>query len=159
MRITTVASRGAETAVTTPAPPLAGAAVPPPRRGPAAVIRTGRDRLAGQLRGPMVDWLGASFRLPSRHDPAPHPARLAGICAWAAGLGLVGLPVAGRISVAIVTNGAPGWFEPTVVTVGVLGIVLTVAAFAAIHRRWLPWLLLAVATVPLAVNLTLAWRL
>lgn len=101
----------------------------------------------------------APLRLPGRHDPAPHPVRLAGICVWAAGLALLGLPVAGRSSVAILAGVAPGWFEPTVVTVGLLGIVSTGAGFAAIHRRWLPWLLLAAATGLLAVNLLLTLSL
>jgi hypothetical protein len=99
------------------------------------------------------------FRLPGRNDPAPHPARLAGICGWAAGLALLGLPVAGRSSVAILADAAPGWFEPTVVTVGMLGIVVTVAAFAAIHRRWLPWLQLLAATGLLVINLRLTLTL
>lgn len=85
----------------------------------------------------------------------PHPARLIGICTWAAGLGLIGMPVAGRSSVAVLTDAAPPWFEPTVVLAGMLGIGLTIAAFAAIHRRWLPWLLLLAATALLAANLLL----
>lgn len=103
----------------------------------------------------IIAWL----RLPGRYDPAPHPVRLAGVCAWAAGLALLGLPVAGRSSVAVVAGTAPGWFEPTVVIVGLLGIGTTASGFAAIHRRWLPWLLLVAGTGLLAVNLLLTLSL
>lgn len=107
----------------------------------------------------MSEILRTSFKLPDRRVPAPHPIRLFAICAWAAGLGLFGLPVAGRSSVAIVTGTAPGWFEPVVVSVGVLGILVTAATFAAIHRRWLPWLLLLGGTVLLLSNLSLTLTL
>lgn len=100
-----------------------------------------------------------SFKLPDRDIPVPHPIRLFGICAWAAGLGLFGLAVAGRSSVAIVTGSAPGWFEPVVVSVGVAGILVTAATFVAIHRRWLPWLLLAAGTGLLVSNLGLTLTL
>jgi hypothetical protein len=58
--------------------------------------------------------------------------------------------------VAIIMGSAPGWFEPVVVTVGLAGIALTSAAFAAIHRQRVPWRLLTAATVTLLANLTLA---
>jgi hypothetical protein len=103
--------------------------------------------------------LRTSLQLPDRRVPAPHPIRLLAICGWAAGLGLLGLPVAGRSSVAIITGTAPGWFEPVVVSVGVVGILVTAATFAAIHRRWLPWLLLLAGTGLLASNLALTLTL
>ena len=93
--------------------------------------------------------LRESFRLPAHRDPEPDPARLVGLCSWTAALGLLGLAIAGRASVAILTGAVPGWFEPLVVTMGVVGITLTAAAFLAIHRRHLPWLLLTAATVTL----------
>lgn len=90
--------------------------------------------------------------MPGPRDLPPRPARLFGVCAWAAALGLLGLPVAGRASVAIITGQAPSWLEPTVVSCGLAGICLTATSFAAIHRRHLPWLLLAAASVGLVVN-------
>lgn len=88
-----------------------------------------------------------------RFDPAPPPARLAGVCGWAAALVLLGLPVAGRAWVALLTGTAPGWFEPIVLTCGFGGILLTAAAFGATtHRSRLPWLLLTAASVALLVN-------
>lgn len=99
--------------------------------------------------------LRESFRLPAGADPAPGPGRLLGVCVWAAALGLLGLPVAARTAVALAT-GAPAWLGPVMTTVGVLGITVTGAAFAAIHHRNLPWKLLAAASVALAVNAGLA---
>lgn len=116
---------------------------------PLHMVMTIGDRFQGGLR--------QSFRLPGQRDPAPHPARLAGVCSWAAALGLLGLPVAARASVAIIAGAPPGWFEPAVVTVGLVGIGLTVASFSAIHCRRLPWLLLAAATAALATNLAFVY--
>jgi hypothetical protein len=119
----------------------------------------GAAQPAGPLGSRVAAQLRVRFRLPDRHDPAPHPARLAGICFWAVTLALLGLPVAGRCSVAIITGAAPAWFEPVVVTIGMLGIAVTVAGFAAIHRRWLPWHLLTAGTGLLAANLLLTLTL
>ena len=93
------------------------------------------------------------LRLPAPDDPPPATGRMLGVCAWAALLGVVGLAVAARALVAVLAGTAPGWYEPTVLALGVVGIGLTAAAFLAVHHRGLPWLLLAAATVPLAVNL------
>jgi hypothetical protein len=98
---------------------------------------------------------GPRFRLPEPYDPAPRPARLVGICGWVAALGLLGLPVGGRAAVAIITDAGPAWFGPVVVLVGVLGLVVTAAGFATIHRRRLPWLLLAAGSLLLVANLSL----
>ena len=119
--------------------------------GPPAAAAGGRHP-AG--RG-VAAWLAANFRLHGEHDPAPRPARMVGLCAWAAALGLIGLPIAGRSSVAIMMGSAPGWFEPVVVAVGLAGIAMTSAAFAGIHRERVPWRLLTAATVTLVVNLAL----
>lgn len=93
------------------------------------------------------------MRLPGPDDPEPTPRRILGMCVWAAMLGLVGLAVGGRALVAVAYGDTPGWYEPTVITVGALGMVLTAAAFTAVQHRRLPWLLLGAATVPLLVNL------
>jgi hypothetical protein len=95
----------------------------------------------------------AGLRLPAPDDPPPATGRMLGVCAWAALLGVVGLAVAGRALVALLTGGAPDWYEPTVLAGGVAGIGLTATAFLAVHHRRLPWVLLATATVPLVVNL------
>lgn len=77
------------------------------------------------------------------------------VCAWATAIGLVGLGGAVR-AVATVTAGAgPAWFERTFAAVGTAAVVLTAAAL--LTARWTrpPWFLLALATVPAAVNVGL----
>jgi hypothetical protein len=86
--------------------------------------------------------------MPTNEDPAPASNRLAAICAWAAALGLGGMAVALRAFVGLISTGA-GWYAPTVITIGVLGIGATIGAFASIHRRRLPLILLGVATATL----------
>jgi hypothetical protein len=102
-----------------------------------------------QLTRALAEQLRTNFDLPDRRTPTPHPARLAGICAWAAVLGMTGLLVAGRALISMLANTAPGWFQPVIVIIGIIGITLTIGAFAAIHRPRVPWLLLTAATVPL----------
>ncbi|HYN94026.1 MAG TPA: hypothetical protein VES42_09285 [Pilimelia sp.] len=94
-----------------------------------------------------------ALRLPGPDDPAPTAGRLLGMCAWAAALTMVGLAVAARAMVAMLTGHAPDWYEPTVIAAGLAGMALTAAAFLSVHRPWLPWVLLAAATVPLVINL------
>lgn len=95
-----------------------------------------------------------SLRLPTATDPAPRPARLAGVCVWVAVLGLSGLPAAGRAVVALIT-GTPAWLGPTMLGIGMIGMGLAVASFTAIHQRSLPWALLSAASVVLVANLAL----
>lgn len=103
--------------------------------------------------------LSSAFRLPGTADPAPRPHRLAGMCAWAAVLGLVGVAIAVRALIAIATGIAPSWFEPAVVGTGVAGITLTVGGFMAVHQRHLPWALLGAASATLVLNLLLTLKL
>ena len=96
------------------------------------------------------------FRLPASHDPAPQPARMLGVCAWATALGILGIGVALRALVAMLAGQMPHWFEPAITTTGLLGIALTAAAFAAVHRRRLPWALLGAATLMLGATLAVS---
>ncbi|HEY8471171.1 MAG TPA: hypothetical protein VIL37_00855 [Natronosporangium sp.] len=123
-------------------PPATGPA-PQPRSAPAAPDPAGGidDRVL--------------FRMPDRHNPVPHPARLFAICTWAAVLGLLGLPVAAWAAVATITGPTPGWFAPVMVAAGLFGIVATSATFTAMHRRWLPWYLLLLGTAALLATLLL----
>jgi hypothetical protein len=109
--------------------------------------------LPWEARARMRQRRAAGLRLPAPDDPAPATGRMLGVCAWAALLGLVGLAVAGRALVAVLAGQAPTWYEPTVLLGCVLGIALTAAAYLTVHHAWLPWALLAAATVPLVVNL------
>ncbi|WP_213454467.1 hypothetical protein [Rhizomonospora bruguierae] len=98
----------------------------------------------------------AMLRLPGIHDPAPHPHRLLGMCAWATALGVVGLAVAVNAMFTIIADTAAWWFQPAVVSAGLVGIGLAAGAFMAVHRRRLPWLMLAAATAMLALTIALA---
>jgi hypothetical protein len=79
-----------------------------------------------------------------------------GVCAWATALGIVGIGVALRALVAMLAGQMPHWFEPAITTTGLLGIALTAAAFAAVHRRRLPWALLGAATLMLGATLAVS---
>jgi len=98
---------------------------------------------------------GAFFRVPTSGDASPDNGQLIGICTWATLLGLGGLLIAIRGLVGIIGGYAPSWYQPALIMVGMVGIVLTVLAFTAIHRRYLPWIMLGLATIPLAVNVGL----
>jgi hypothetical protein len=98
------------------------------------------------------------FRLPGSDDPAPPTSKLVGMCAWATGLGLVGLLVATRAMLAMWRGDPPTWYEPSFITVGLVGIGLTVGAFMSIQRRRLPWVMLALATIPLIASIVLTVR-
>jgi hypothetical protein len=89
-----------------------------------------------------------SFRLPGAQDPAPHPNHLATVCVWAATLGLGGMAVALRAFVGLVWHGRVGYL-PTLTVIGLAGLVCTIAAFASVHRRRLPLILLSLATIAL----------
>ncbi|GAA0531951.1 hypothetical protein GCM10010172_10860 [Paractinoplanes ferrugineus] len=95
------------------------------------------------------------FRFPAADDPAPAPARLLAMALWSAALGLAGVGIGMRVLVKIV-NGAEFWYVPTMTFFGLLSVTLVVGSFLSIHRRWVPWLLLAAATVPLAVDVLIA---
>jgi len=82
--------------------------------------------------------------------PRPEGRALLGISAWATVLVLAGLAVAIRGMIAAIGGLTPGWYQPSLIAVGLIGIVLTVGAFATIQRPRTPWLLLALATIPLA---------
>jgi hypothetical protein len=97
------------------------------------------------------------FRLPTEDDAPPTNARMAGLSFWAAACAFAGLVPAGRLAVSLLFGGDPNWYAPTAITIGVLGVGLVAAAFAAIHRAHLPWYLLACATILLAANVSLVY--
>jgi hypothetical protein len=111
----------------------------------------GRRRRAGAHRpGP-----ASFFRESATDDPSPNNGQLIGICAGATVLGLAGLLVAVRGLFGIVGGYAPTWYQPALIIVGMVGILLTVVAFMAIHRQKLPWIMLALSMISLAVNVVL----
>ncbi|MEV4138174.1 hypothetical protein AB0J72_39140 [Dactylosporangium sp. NPDC049742] len=92
-----------------------------------------------------------AFRLPTDRDPAPEPRHLAAVCGWAALLGLGGMAVALRAFVGLV-SASRGWYAPTVIVIGLVGLACTIAAFASVHKRRLPFALLGAASVSLLLG-------
>lgn len=109
---------------------------------------------------PRVPWAAPTADHPicsRRAGPRGTSRQILGVCGWATVLGLVGLAAGLRGLVAIVAGLAPTWYEPTMASVGLGGIALTMVAFLFVRHPRLPWIMLSLATVPLAVNLTLTF--
>jgi hypothetical protein len=102
-----------------------------------------RTSLAG-----LREWAGRRFRIPGADDPPPTARHLARICVWAAALGLGGMLVALRAFVGLIYENRV-WFLPTLIVIGVIGLVATIAAFASVHQRRLPMIMLGVASAAL----------
>lgn len=101
-----------------------------------------------------LTWAQDSGILPTV-DRQPRLRQMLGVCAWAALLGIVGLVVGIRGFVADLMEAVPGWYLPAMAGVGAVGIGLTVGAFATVHRRRMPYVLLGAATVTLAYGILL----
>ena len=95
---------------------------------------------------PGLSSVTGAFRRPNFSRPGPDPRRLAGLAGWAAALGLVGLVVGVRGLIAIIIGGIPGWYEPTLIVMGLVGIGLTAGAFITVQHGRLPWILLGGGT-------------
>ena len=95
------------------------------------------------------------FRFPAADDPDPGTARVLIMSLYAAVLGLGGVGVCLRGLVSVLA-GAPDWFVPVLVLMGLVSVVLAIAAFLSLHRPALPWALLLAAAVPLAGDIALA---
>lgn len=97
----------------------------------------------------------AVFRFPAPDDPAPGNARMLTVALYGTVLGICGVAV-GLYAVVAVFGGAPAWYLPALAGLTVVSVGPVVAAVLAIHRRALPWLLLAAAAPPMAVNVWVA---
>jgi hypothetical protein len=95
------------------------------------------------------------FRFPAADDPHPGTARVLLMAIYTAllGLGGVGVGLRGLVSV---LGGAPGWYVPVLALIGLVGVALAVGAFLSVHRRFLPWVLLLAAAIPLTGDILLA---
>jgi hypothetical protein len=100
-------------------------------------------------------WAQDSAVLPVLGRPQPRLRQMLGVCGWAAVLGALGLVVGIRGFWADLMDLAPSWYEPTMIGVGLVGIALTVGAFATVHRRRTPYVLLTAATGVLAYAILL----
>jgi hypothetical protein len=95
------------------------------------------------------------FRFPAADDPAPGTRRLLAMSLYASALGLGGVGVGVRGLVSVI-GGVPGWYVPLLAFLGLFSVALVVGGFLSIHRRVLPYLLLAAAAVPLSGAVLLA---
>ena len=77
------------------------------------------------------------------------------MCVWATGVGIAGLGVALYGLNAVLKHTDPAWYEPTLSGVGLAGVGLMLAALLSAERVRLPWVMLGLAAVPVAVNLGL----
>ncbi|MFI6758895.1 hypothetical protein ACIBF5_07095 [Micromonospora sp. NPDC050417] len=110
------------------------------------------------VRSPLVPWAAPTADHPictRRAGPRGTSRQILGVCGWATVLGLVGLAAGLRGLVAVVAGLAPNWYEPTIAAMGLGGIALTMVAFLFVRHPRLPWIMLSLATLPLAANLAL----
>lgn len=71
--------------------------------------------------------------------------RLAGMCAWSGLLGFLGLAVGIRGAVAMLGN-VPDWYQPWLIGLGLVGILMTVVAFLTVQYRTVPFVFLTFAS-------------
>ena len=123
---------------------------------PTTVLPFGSESAAG---APEPGGREPLFRFPAADDPAPGTRLLLFMSLYASALGLAGVGVGVRGLVSTIGGGVPGWYVPVLVVLGMISVALTVGAFLSIHNRFLPYLLLILAAVPLtgAVLLSAAY--
>ena len=92
---------------------------------------------------------------PTFYRPQPRLRQLMGVCGWAAVLGGLGLVVGVRGLIGDLMGLAPSWYEPSMIVVGLIGILLTVGAFVTVHRRRTPYFLLGASTLSLVYAMVL----
>src|SRR5690606_3791708 len=66
-------------------------------------------------------------RVSAGKSEAPRLRQLMGVGGWAAVLGGIGLIIGLRGHIGILTGEPPTWYEPSLISVGIVGILLTVA--------------------------------
>ena len=120
---------------------------------PVQSARTGSFAIPGPAAAPAEETSGpltwarpTSDGLPIVAREQPRMRQLMGVCGWAALLGLLGLVIGIRGFVGDLMGQAPGWYEPSMIVVGILGIGLTVSAFVTVNRGRLPYALLGAAS-------------
>jgi hypothetical protein len=89
-----------------------------------------------------------------RKPPSGRPLVL--LCLWAALLGLVGLVIGLRGVVVILANHPPAWFKPSLIVLGLVGILLTACGFVTARRGPLPWVFLGAATAVLITSVVIS---
>ena len=94
-----------------------------------------------------------AFRRPAVPRGGPKLRRLAALAGWAAAIGVIGLAVGVRGLILILVTKAPGWYEPTLITMGLVGIAVTAAAFLTVQHRYVPWALLGLGSADLLASI------
>ena len=94
-----------------------------------------------------------AFRRPTLTQRGPKLRTLAGLAGWAAGIGVIGLAVGIRGLILILVSKTPGWYEPTLIIMGLTGIALTAAAFLTVQYRLVPWILLGASSAVLLASI------
>jgi hypothetical protein len=94
-----------------------------------------------------------AFRRPTLTQRGPKLRTLAGLAGWAAAVGVIGLAVGARGLILILATNPPGWYEPTLITMGLVGIALTAAAFLTVQYRYVPWILLGASSAVLLASI------
>jgi hypothetical protein len=122
--------------------------VDPRSRSPRMTGRPGRGRPPAPEPEPL-------FRFPTPDDADPGTGRVLAMSLYAAALGLAGVGVGLRGLVSVM-GGVPGWYVPLLVLMGLVSVLLAIAALMSLHRPTLPWTLLLAAAVPLAGDIALA---
>ncbi len=125
----------------------AGIAPPGPRTTSPAAGATDRPGLSSVT--------GAFRQVAPPPQRGPTLRRLAGLAGWAALLGVVGLTVGARGLVAILWGGIPKWYEPMLISMGIIGVVLTSGAFLTARRGPLPWAFLGAASCVLLASIVI----
>lgn len=74
--------------------------------------------------------------------------RLAGVAVWALLLVLAGA-VSAIVALFHIFGDGPGWLAPVFTGTGVLGMLLTMMAFATIKFKGVPWMFMSAATATL----------
>ncbi|PRY56197.1 hypothetical protein [Glycomyces artemisiae] len=81
-------------------------------------------------------------------SPEVRLRRLAGVAAWALVLVLAGVASA-IVGLFKVFGDGPDWFTPAFISVGVVGMLLAMMAFATVRFKGVPWIFMAASTVTL----------
>jgi hypothetical protein len=85
------------------------------------------------------------FRIPLAADPAPDQRRLIIVSVWAGVLGFSGAVAAMPLLANLFLDDG-GWYRPVMTLIGCTGVASTAGAFASIHRRRAPWIMLWTGT-------------
>lgn len=84
----------------------------------------------------------------SGEPPQMRLRRLAGVAVWALALVLAGSASA-IVGLFHIFGDGPGWFTPAFITAGVVGMLLTMMAFATLRFKGVPWMFMGAASVTL----------